>query len=67
MTEKCIALLAMTCNSRGGQGHNIPLDLQIEHHNRVFNDDIGGFRSGNITEHSTSVTRSGQVIGPLGS
>ena len=53
-----------TCNSRGGQGHNIPLDLQIEHHNRVFKDDIGTFRS-NITEHS--VTRSGQVIGPLGS
>ena len=51
-----------TCNSRGGQGRNIPLDLQLEHNNRIFKDDIGTFHS-NITEHS--VTRIGQVIGPL--
>ena len=46
-----------TCNLRGGARHNIPLDLQMEHFNRVFKDT---FRS-NISEKS--ISRSSQAIG----
>lgn len=51
-----------TCNFNGGKGNNIPLDLQLEHLNRVFKDNINTFRA-NISE--TSVCRSSRVIGPL--
>ena len=51
-----------TCNMRGGEGNNKPLDLQNEHLNRIFKDDINSFRA-NISERS--VARSSQAIGPL--
>ena len=51
-----------TCNTKGGQGKNKELDLQNEHINRVFKDDINTFRS-NLTEHS--IARSGRAIGPM--
>lgn len=51
-----------TCNSHGGAGKNIPLDLHLEHMNRIFKDDINTFRA-NITEHS--INRSGNAVGPL--
>ena len=49
-----------TCNVSGGQGKNIPLDLMVEHYNRVFKDDLNTFRS-NIGEKS--VSRSSRAIG----
>ena len=48
------------CNVSGGEGKNIPLDLMVEHYNRVFKDDINTFRS-NIGEKS--ISRSSQAIG----
>ena len=51
-----------TCNLNGGAGHNIPLDLQMEHFNRVFKENINTFRS-NISEKS--ISRSSQAIGPI--
>ena len=48
------------CNVSGGEGKNIPLDLMVEHYNRVFKDDINTFRS-NIGENS--ISRSSQAIG----
>ena len=51
-----------TCNTKGGAGNNIPLDLHNEHLNRVFKEDINTFQS-NLT--SNSVARSSQAIGPL--
>ena len=49
-----------TCNVNGGEGNNIPLDLMVEHYNRVFKDDLNTFRS-NIGEKS--VGRSSRAIG----
>lgn len=51
-----------TCNPKGGEGKNVPLDLHNEHLNRVFKDDINTFRA-NISD--TSVSRSSQAIGPM--
>lgn len=51
-----------TCNLKGGAGHNIPLDIQMEHFNRVFKENINTFRS-NISEKS--ISRSSQAIGPI--
>ena len=51
-----------TCNIRGGEGNNLPLDLQNEHLNRTFKDDINTFRA-NISDKS--VSRSSQAIGPI--
>ena len=48
-----------TCNPNGGNGNNIPLDLNNEFLNRVFNDDINTFRP-NISAHS--VDRSSQSL-----
>ena len=50
------------CNVSGGEGKNFPLDLMVEHYNRVFKDDINTFRS-NIGEKS--VSRSSQAIGTM--
>ena len=38
-----------TCNLRGGEGNTILLDLQNEHLNRTFKDDINTFRA-NISD-----------------
>ena len=51
-----------TCNPKGGEGKNIPLDLHNEHLNHVFKDDINTFHA-NISE--SSVARSSQAIGPM--
>ena len=51
-----------TCNLTGGAGKNIPLDLQMEHLNRVFKENINTFRS-NISEKS--ISRSSQAIRPI--
>lgn len=51
-----------TCNLTGGAGKNIPLDLQMEHLNRVFKENINTFRS-KISEKS--ISRSSQAIGPI--
>lgn len=51
-----------TCNVSGGEGKNIPLDLMVEHYNRVFKDDLNTFRS-NIGEKS--VSRSSRAIGTM--
>ena len=51
-----------TCNVNGGEGKNIPLDLMVEHFNRVFKDDINTFRP-NIGENS--IARSSQAIGVM--
>ena len=51
-----------TCNTKGGAGNNLPLDLHNEHLNRVFKEDINTFQL-NLT--SNSVARSSQAIGPL--
>lgn len=51
-----------TCNISGGEGENIPLDLMVEHFNRVFKDDINTFRS-NIGEKS--ISRSLRAIGTM--
>ena len=51
-----------TCSIDGGEGRNIALDLQNEHLNHAFKDDINIFRS-NISD--SSVTRSSQAIGPM--
>ena len=51
-----------TCSIDGGEGRNIALDLQNEHLNHAFKDDINTFRS-NISD--SSVTRSSQAIGPM--
>ena len=51
-----------TCNPRGGPVNNVQLDLQLEHLNRLFKDDLNTFRS-NITEHS--VQRSSCVLGQI--
>ena len=42
-----------TCNVHGGAGHNIPLDLHLDHMNCVFKDDINTFRA-NIKKHSAT-------------
>ena len=47
------------CNTRGGQGCNIPLDLHVEHLNRVFKDNINTFRV-NISERN--ISRSSKAI-----
>lgn len=51
-----------TCNPRGGSGNNVPLDLHLEHLNRLFKDNINSFKS-NVSEQS--VSRSSQAIGPI--
>lgn len=51
-----------TCNVSGGEGRNVPLDLMVEHFNRVFKEDINTFRS-NIGEKS--VSRSSRAIGTM--
>ena len=51
-----------TCNPKGGEGKNVPLDLHNEHLNCVFKDDINTFRS-NISE--SNVSQSSQAIGPM--
>ena len=51
-----------TCNIRGGEGKNIPLDLQVEHLNRIFKDDLNKFHR-SINERS--VARSSQAIGTM--
>ena len=51
-----------TWNVTGGTGHNIPLDLQMEHLNQIFKENINTFRF-NISEQS--ISRSSQVIGPI--
>lgn len=43
------------CNTHNGSGHNIPLDLQMEHMNRVFKDDLKTFHS-HLSEKSISKT-----------
>lgn len=48
-----------TCNSKGGVGNNMPLDLENEFLNHVFKDDINTFRA-NISAHS--VNRSSQSL-----
>ena len=48
-----------TCNPKGGDGNNIPLDLQNEFMNRVFKDSVNTFPS-NIT--SASIDRSAQSV-----
>ena len=48
-----------TCNVSGGEGNNTPLDLMVEHFNRVVKEDLNIFRS-NIGEKS--VSRSSQAI-----
>ena len=48
-----------TCNTKGGHGNNIPLDLDNEFLNRVFKDNINTFRQ-NITPHS--IDRSSQSV-----
>ena len=42
-----------TCNVRGGEENNIPLDLQNEHLNRTFKDDINTFGA-NVSDRSVS-------------
>ena len=51
-----------TYNVRGGEGNNIPLDLQNEHLNRTFKDDINTFQA-NVSDRS--VSRSTQAIGQV--
>ena len=51
-----------TCNVRGGEGNNIPLDLQNEHLNRTFKDDINTFQA-NVSDRS--ISRNSQAIGPV--
>lgn len=51
-----------TCNLTGDAEKNIPLDLQMEHLNRVFKENINTFRS-KISEKS--ISRSSQAIGPI--
>lgn len=51
-----------TCNVSGGEGKNIPLDLMVEHFNRVFKADLNTFRS-NIGEKS--ISRSSRAIGTM--
>lgn len=48
-----------TCNSNGGIGKNVPLDLKNEFFNAAFKSDLNTFHS-NITQHS--VQRSSQSI-----
>ncbi len=48
-----------TCSPKGGQGNNIPLDLDNEFLNRIFKDNINTFRA-NISTHS--VDRSSQSL-----
>ena len=48
-----------SCNSKGGTGKNVPLDLKNEFLNAVFKTDLNTFHS-NITQHS--VERSSQSI-----
>ena len=51
-----------TCSRNGGEGNNIPMDLENEHLNREFEEDIKTFRA-NIS--AKSISRSSQAIGPL--
>ena len=51
-----------TCNSKGGEGKNVSLDLQNEHLNRNFKDAIRTFH-GNISD--ISIARSSQALGPM--
>lgn len=51
-----------TCTLIGDAGHDIPLDPQMEHFNRVFKENINTFRS-NISEKS--ISRSSQATGPI--
>ena len=46
----------------GGVGNNIPLDLHLDHLNRVFKDNINTFRA-HISEQS--VQRSSRAIAPV--
>ena len=46
----------------GGAGNNIPIDLHLEHLNRVLKDNINTFRA-HISEQS--VQRSSRAIGPV--
>ncbi len=47
-----------TCNTKGGEGNNISMNLENEHLNRTFKDDLNA----NISEKS--VCRSSQASGP---
>ena len=51
-----------TVNVNGGAGNNIPMDLHLEHLNRVFKDNINTFRA-HISEQS--VQRSSRAIAPV--
>ena len=51
-----------TCNPKGGEGENVPLDLQNEHLNRVFKDDINRFRA-NISESSVGCQCHNRCVG----
>ena len=51
-----------TVNVNGGAGNNIPMDLHLEHLNRVFKDNINTFRA-HISEQS--VQRSSRAIGTV--
>ena len=51
-----------TVNVKGGAGNNIPMDLHLEHLNRVFKDNINTFRA-HISEQS--VQRSSRAIAPV--
>ena len=51
-----------TCNSKGGRGENVPLDLKNEYLNAIFKADLNTFHS-HISEHS--VQRSSQSLRPV--
>ena len=51
-----------TVNVNGGVGNNIPLDVHLEHLNRVFKDNLNTFRA-HISEQS--VQRSSRAIAPV--
>ena len=51
-----------TCNSKGGEGKNVSLDLQNKHLNRNFKDAIRTLRA-NISD--MNIARSSQAVGPM--
>ena len=51
-----------TCNSKGGRGTNVPLNLKNEYLNAIFKANLNTFHS-NISEHS--VQRSSQSLRPV--
>lgn len=50
------------CSIRNGLAHNIPLDLQMEHLNRIFKDDLKTFHS-HLAEQS--VCKTANAAGPV--